>query len=463
MNRFKSAVVAMAVAASALAFANPAGADTQVSLDPTFDNGTGYDGRGDLMAAGGGYTDDRAYVAVTRRTHDVPTGTNWSDYTTGVLWHVDVNLDGQSDYDVFFISLGTPTASVHDSNTDEKICDADTSWPTSSSGDGSGHLFAHFNASCIGSPAAFRVHGFMVYSTPTSSSSDLAPNSGWAPTITRTVTSQPDPQPQPNPQPQPQPQPDPTLTSAGTGSGYWMVTDDGQAFNFGDAQNYGSDIARTVKRVDIKPTPSGKGYWILAESGAVHNKGDAKWLGSALNSLQPGETAAAISSTPLGDGYWIFTSRGRVLTFGAAQPFGDMSGVTLNGPVLDAIATPAGDGYWMVASDGGVFTFGNAKFSGSTGNLKLNKPVMSMAPDPDGSGYWLVASDGGIFAFDALFYGSMGGTPLNKPVSGIVPGSGGYMMVGEDGGIFSFGSVKFHGSLGANPPSRPVVAVALMP
>jgi hypothetical protein len=36
------------------------------------------------------------------------------------------------------------------------------------------------------------------------------------------------------------------------------------------------------------------------------------------------------------------------------------------------------------------------------------------------------------------------------------------MMVGEDGGIFAFGNVRFHGSLGANPPSSPVVAVALL-
>jgi hypothetical protein len=29
-------------------------------------------------------------------------------------------------------------------------------------------------------------------------------------------------------------------------------------------------------------------------------------------------------------------------------------------------------------------------------------------------------------------------------------------------GIFAFGDVAFQGSLGANPPTRPVVAVALM-
>jgi hypothetical protein len=36
------------------------------------------------------------------------------------------------------------------------------------------------------------------------------------------------------------------------------------------------------------------------------------------------------------------------------------------------------------------------------------------------------------------------------------------MMVGEDGGIFNFSSRPFAGSLGANPPSRPIVAVAAL-
>ncbi len=282
-------------------------------------------------------------------------------------------------------------------------------------------------------------------------------------TVEARQTTPPPPPPPPPSSPGPSPgSPDPVLVPAGVQTGYWMITGAGEVHSFGDARHYGSEVASTIKRVDIEPAPNGNGYWILAESGAVYAKGAAQLHGSAFNALRPGEKAAALSSTPKGDGYWIFTDRGRVLTFGAAQHFGGMSGVALNGPVLDAVATPAGDDYWMVAADGGVFTFGKAKFSGSTGNLKLNKPVMSMAPDPDGAGYWLVASGGGIFAFDAPFYGSMGATPLNKPISGIVPGGGGYMMVGEDGGIFAFGNVRFHGSLGANPPSSPVVAVALL-
>ena len=38
----------------------------------------------------------------------------------------------------------------------------------------------------------------------------------------------------------------------------------------------------------------------------------------------------------------------------------------------------------------------------------------------------------------------------------------GYLMVGEDGGIFNFSTQKFHGSLGARPPARPIVSVAVL-
>ncbi len=64
-------------------------------------------------------------------------------------------------------------------------------------------------------------------------------------------------------------------------------------------------------------------------------------------------------------------------------------------------------GYWFVAADGGIFTFGDALFYGSMGATVLNKPVVAMAATPSGKGYWFVAADGGIFTFgDAQFYGS---------------------------------------------------------
>ena len=129
-----------------------------------------------------------------------------------------------------------------------------------------------------------------------------------------------------------------------------------------------------------------------------------------------------------------------------------------NQALTSATSNPA---YDMVASDGGIFSFG-APFYGSMGGTPLNKPVVGMAATPDGKGYWLVASDGGIFSFgDAQFHGSMGGTPLNKPVVGMAsdPATGGYWLVASDGGIFSF-DAPFYGSMGGQTLNAPIVGIA---
>jgi myo-inositol-hexaphosphate 3-phosphohydrolase len=247
-------------------------------------------------------------------------------------------------------------------------------------------------------------------------------------------------------------------------SGYWMVGSDGRVFNFGDAKAYGdATLAAGAQAVDLEPTPSGNGYWIIDDQGHVFGKGDAAAMGDVDRGiLTPAEVITSLSATKTGRGYWIFTSLGRAIPFGDAVSYGDMTGTKLNGPVLDSIPTASGKGYFMVASDGGIFAFGDAVFKGSMGNAKLNKPVQSLVPDADGSGYWLVASDGGIFAFEAPFKGSMGSTKLNKPVTGMVRYGDGYLMVGEDGGIFSFSNKPFTGSLGGNPPAKPITSVAAL-
>ena len=247
-------------------------------------------------------------------------------------------------------------------------------------------------------------------------------------------------------------------------AGYWMVDDRGRVSSFGEAQHFGDAGAASGGRagaVDLEPTPTRRGYWVVDEGGGVFAFGDAGYLGGVDGGvLAKGEKVTSMSTTRTGAGYWLFTTRGRALPFGDAKFHGDMSKVKLNGPVLDSIPTPTGNGYYMVASDGGIFAFGDARFAGSMGGVRLNAPVQSLVPDPDGAGYWLVASDGGVFAFNAPFRGSMGSVRLNKPVTGMVPYGNGYLMVGEDGGIFNFSNRAFLGSLGARPPSRPIVSVA---
>jgi hypothetical protein len=136
--------------------------------------------------------------------------------------------------------------------------------------------------------------------------------------------------------------------------------------------------------------------------------------------------------------------------------------------VLPSATPPAGasasvNAYWLVASDGGIFSFGGAKFYGSTGGTVLNKPVVGMAATHDSGGYWLVASDGGIFNYgDAHFFGSTGAMRLNQPVVGMAatPDGGGYWLVASDGGIFSYGDAHFYGSTGAMRLNKPVVGMA---
>ena len=72
----------------------------------------------------------------------------------------------------------------------------------------------------------------------------------------------------------------------------------------------------------------------------------------------------------------------------------------------------------------GTYTVNGADstINGSTGTWVFTLTVSPprTQPSPATSGYRLVASDGGVFSFgDAAFYGSMGGTPLNKPIVGM--------------------------------------------
>jgi hypothetical protein len=123
-------------------------------------------------------------------------------------------------------------------------------------------------------------------------------------------------------------------------------------------------------------------------------------------------------------------------------------------------------GYREVASDGGVFTFGAFGFYGSMGGTPLNKPVVGVASTPLSPGYWEVASDGGIFNFGtAQYYGSMGGTPLNAPIVGMAatPDGKGYYLFASDGGVFSFGDAQFYGSMGGSPLNAPIVGGAVSP
>ncbi len=176
------------------------------------------------------------------------------------------------------------------------------------------------------------------------------------------------------------------------------------------------------------------------------------------------DAAVSMSTSALGESYSLLTTTGQVIGLGAA--FSATPPVTPAVPTVGIAATPDGRGAWAAAVDGGVFSFGDAVFFGSMGGIPLNQPVVGIAATPDGNGYWLVAADGGIFSFgDAVFQGSTGSMHLNQPVVGIAatPDGKGYWLVAADGGIFSFGDAVFQGSTGSIHLNQPIVGMTATP
>ena len=150
-------------------------------------------------------------------------------------------------------------------------------------------------------------------------------------------------------------------------------------------------------------------------------------------------------------GYTEISSDGGVFTFGNAEYYGPVLGISPNDPVVGTTSSPNINGYWLATASGKVFALGNTGYYGSLHGTTLNSPIVGIASSPDGKGYWLVGQDGGVFAYgDANFEGSLHGTTLNSPIVGIAssPDGKGYWLVGQDGGVFAYGDAPFLGSKG---------------
>ena len=332
-------------------------------------------------------------------------------------------------------------------------------------------------------------------------------------------------------------------------AGYWLVASDGGVFNFGDAKFFGSTGGMTLNRPVVGLAAP------MADAAAVLKDSAGKVLGTARFSQETSQVRVDVvvkGLTPGWHGFHVHTTGNCTVTSGlAADPFGaagghlgaalghgtpghdgdmpllfanadgvarasfrtdnftlaqvldtDGSAVIVHaaadnyanipaarydtkpapgGTVPDDTTKNTGDsgarqrcgtvqstgqGYRLVADDGGVFAFGDAKFFGSTGGTKLNKPVNGMAATPSGQGYWLVASDGGVFAYgDATFAGSTGALKLNSPIVGMAPTSSGdgYWLVAADGGVFAFGDAIFRGSTGDVKLNSPIVSMSPTP
>jgi hypothetical protein len=243
---------------------------------------------------------------------------------------------------------------------------------------------------------------------------------------------------------------------------YWEVASDGGIFSFGHAPFYGSLGGQTLAApvVGLAATPDGGGYWEVEANGDVFD------FGNASPSRQ--NLTGTVAVSPLGDSSYLEagTDGSVILQGGTFATYTAGSSFPHNEPIVGLAADHANGGYWLVDAGGGVYSFGGAPFYGSMGGSALDKPIVGMAATPDGGGYWLVASDGGIFSFgDANFYGSMGGKPLNDPIVGLssTTDGNGYWEVASDGGIFNFGDAGFAGSTGGKALNAPITGMAVVP
>jgi hypothetical protein len=121
-----------------------------------------------------------------------------------------------------------------------------------------------------------------------------------------------------------------------TGNGYWLVTNTGAVYAFGDAGYYGGPTPTSVPVVDAVATRDGNGYWLLFANGVVDNFGDATNFGAPLGYVNDFNPATTIFPTEDDQGYWVASARGDVFSYGDSPFLGSMAAAGLNGEIIGA-------------------------------------------------------------------------------------------------------------------------------
>ena len=154
---------------------------------------------------------------------------------------------------------------------------------------------------------------------------------------------------------------------------------------------------------------------------------------------------------------------GEVLPYNGATPYGDLSHVALESPILGIATTPSGEGYWLMEAAGTMHPFGDAPDLGSP-DLSDADYATSVAATPTGNGYWLATQTGGVYAVgDAVFFGSVN-APLADDVTiadmAATPTGRGYWLLDSAGGVYAFGDAGDFGSAASLPPRFPLTGIA---
>ena len=165
-----------------------------------------------------------------------------------------------------------------------------------------------------------------------------------------------------------------TEPSGGTVNGDWSVNASGGVFALSQtgttAPFYGSlqsiNICPSAAVDGIAGTGDSGGYWLVSNDGGVYSFGDAVFQGAGA----PGHsgTVAAIVGDPGTAGYWLVSDYGQVYAYGGSHYYGNSPALATawGEGVVAMAATPSGNGYWMVTNYGRVFAFGDASLASYT-------------------------------------------------------------------------------------------------
>jgi hypothetical protein len=213
-----------------------------------------------------------------------------------------------------------------------------------------------------------------------------------------------------------------TSVAVAPSDGFWVQVD--ELFPGGSAGTLAKEGApvfeKITRRGSIAAIPGRNGYWVVTQDGEIFNRGDAPQLceGGLSNCsgfpgwVLPSQIIVGAAATPSGNGLWALGRDGYVWAVGDATFYGDAHA----DPQLATgiVATPSGKGYYIVKEDGGVFSFGDAVFYGSTGGKRpgghhLTGMALSIGDDGKVNGYWLIAANGAVYTFgQAPFWGNAG-------------------------------------------------------
>ena len=169
-----------------------------------------------------------------------------------------------------------------------------------------------------------------------------------------------------------------TISFAGVQRGYYTLAANGTVTVTGDVQFYGDlatiNASTASPAIELVPTPDYQGYWILTQNGQIYAFGNATAFTPPNTTL----TAVGMAVTPSGQGAFLLSNNGQVYPIGNAANYGNAP----SGIVATSIAsTPSGLGYWILGANGTVYAFGDAVNYG-------NQPESGDAPPtiyPNGS------------------------------------------------------------------------------